>query len=263
MSPEHVQLLALIALRALADYDPVEFRRSTDLSKREIDERIDRMLATTDMVGVDEETHEIRARVEELRSVEREAESQVELSFLLRQLSTSSLQRAHQLALRYRRSAGPRSREPRQETAPAISVLKSSRAVSEVEYLRLAVMRLLRELPEYVPVFEYRWRNRFIDCFLDPGVTGFPPILIEGKKQIGSVEEAKRVVSQLKQAASGWGRDSFTVVITTSVSASVEQLWPELSRQTHLLIFDPETNEFAQGGEKFLAAVRIKSAGRG
>jgi hypothetical protein len=263
MSPEHIHLLGLVALRALADYDPVEFRRSTDLSKREIDERIDRMLSTAEEFEEDEETYEIRARVERLRSVEREAESQVELSFLLRQLSMSSLQRAHQLALRYSRSAGPRNRDPRQDATSTISVLNSRPVIPEVEYLRLAVMRLLRELPEYRPIFEYAWRNKFIDCFLEPRVKGFPPILIEGKRQIRSIEEAKRVIAQLKQAASGWGRDALAVVITTSVSSSLAEAWPEWARQTYLLVFDPEANEFAQGVERFISGVKDKAASRG
>jgi hypothetical protein len=100
MKPETIQLLGLISLRALAEYDPSELRRTTDLSRRELDERIDRLLGTP-AVQVESEVHEVRSRLSELRAIEAEAETQIEQNFLLRNLGRSSLEYAFRMALTY------------------------------------------------------------------------------------------------------------------------------------------------------------------
>ena len=95
----------------------------------------------------------------QLTSVELDLENQVASTFLLRQISLACLQRAEGLALGYHREVGPSDREERpwdwsnDEPVQGIAFSKHD------EYLRLGVMRLLRDLPQYMASFNYRWKD--------------------------------------------------------------------------------------------------------
>jgi hypothetical protein len=259
MMPEAIHLFSLIGVRALADYDPVEFRRTTDLSKREIDERIEHTLArlTMEEQGI---AQELRSRTRELREIEAGAQSQTELSYLLRQLASSCLQRAQQLAFAYSRSDEAKTNQTTYVARANLGGAATS-VPREEEYVRLGVMRLLRELPQYQPKFEYPVRGTQLDCFLEPSDARLPVILIEAKTRLFSEQQWKRAVQLLKGAATGWGKKAITAVLTTTVS-------PDLSdranrapgRTAYLLVYDPESNQFTQGADSLIAAVHAEEA---
>jgi len=258
MTPEAIQLVSLIGLRALADYDLAEFSRVTDMSKRQLDERIDMGLRSLRNLNDDRGREEAESRLGELREIERESQSHTELNFLLRQLSQSCLQRAQQLALAYSRTAAPRQRPPNPIVDSAAAPTPESRLRPEEEYLRLAVMRLIRDLPEYVPAFNYRIKNREIDCFLTSGDIGTPAIIVEGKRSINSPLHLEETAKQLKHAASGWGRSAILVIITTGVVRGALRPVPGV----HVLIYDAERDDFVGESAQPLIAVARQAIGR-
>ncbi len=256
MRAETINLFALISIRALADYDAPEFRRATDLSKGELDERI-RILF--DQISGDEPLVSMaREQLQALRSAELEAQSQTELLFLLRAMSHSSLERAQQLALRY-------SREQNKAAAKLLRIPNRSLAGDvggvgqELEYLRLGVMRLLRDLPGYIPRFDYRLKNIRIDCFLEPNTDG-RPILVEAKMLIGSRAEAQKKVHNLKTATASLGSNTLSVLLAAGGAGEVYELpqWPD--KKFFLLSYDPESNEFsADQLDAFIRAVNERA----
>lgn len=259
MKAETVHALALIGLRALAEYDPIEFRRSTDLSKGHLDDLIEGLLE-----GVHDEVDfgDLRREVDQLRSVERESQSQVASAFLLRQISVSCLERAQALAIHYRSTIGPFAHGESlgvQENAP-VSV--DQRLSKHEENLRLGVMRLLRDLPEYSAMFNYRWRHREIDCVLRPVYDGSPAILIEFKQKMQSEQRVREAFRRLHQAGAGWGKSTLFGILTTSPSEELFDSWMKLvpvklRQRTFLLTYDVEQNEFSrQSASRLIHAVR-------
>ncbi len=257
MMPETIHLFGLIALRALADYDPIEFKRTTDLSRRELDRRIDSLLSASVTSEGNADVDQIRRRLHELWSIETEAESQVEQNFLLRSLGKSSLEYALRLALEYSRTARARPRSEILSDKYSTDVADRSHPKSrERDLLRLGVMRLLRELPDYVPRFDYRVQGREIDCFLESVAPYQPVIFIEAKTSLSSLRQVKNASEQLKTVAASWGKGVLTVLLTANATMDVRHMWYEIYPGSYLLQYDPETNEFiAQDASSIVAAV--------
>jgi hypothetical protein len=239
-------------LRALAEYDPIELRRNTDLSKRQIDERIEALITQLDD---DPEVSELRRAADQLSWVENESENGVTAAFLARQIASACLQRAQISATSYQRTT-ERSVSAERDVGvqhESVSVPKASSA--HEEYLRLAVMRLLRDLPEYESLFEYRWKDRRIDCVLQPRGGGGPTVLVEFKLRIENDRETKNAFNQLQRLAAGWPKSTLLAVITSAIRAgSLQGEGPHrpggsaerLRGRTFLLVYDTERNEFAR-----------------
>jgi hypothetical protein len=261
MTPESIELISLIGLRALADYDLAEFARVTDMSKRQLDERIERGLTVLRPLDEHPITREAQARFEELREIEGESQTHTELNFLLRQLSQSCLQRAQQLALAYSRTAAPRQRPSSSIVDSVMPAPFESRLHVESEYLRLAVMRLIRDLPEYVAMFNYRIKNREVDCFLVSRAVDTPAIIVEAKRTINSRRHFEDAVRQLKQVAAGWGKSAIFVIVTTAILREAMQ-GATLKGPVHVLVYDTEHDEFVGEGAQRLVAVVHGAAGR-
>jgi hypothetical protein len=251
--PEAIHAFALLSLRALAEYDPVELRRNTDLSKRQIDERIENLIIQLDD---DPEVGELRREADQLSGVENESENAVTAAFLARQIASACLQRAQISATRYQRTTErsvSAERDVRVQHEP-VSVPKAS-SVHE-EYLRLAVMRLLRDLPEYEALFEYRWKDRQIDCVLQPRGGDGPTVLVEFKLRIENDRQTKNAFNQLQRLAAGWPKSTLLAVLTSAIGAagSLQGEGPHrpgaiaerLRGRTFLLVYDTERNEFAR-----------------
>jgi hypothetical protein len=257
MTPEVIHLFALVGLRALADYDPTEFRRTSDLSKRQVDERIELLLKTARDDRDQILATEVSARLKELYEIERDAEGQAELAFLLRQLGLSCLQRAQQLALSYSRTSGPRTREPKVPVQPAASPVFHR---GPEEHLRLGVMRLIRELPGYVPSFEFPTRGQTVDCMLEPPDTSLPVVFIEGKRSLRSMGSANGAATQIRRATRGWGRRAIAAVLVAEVTLEVRRRWNSDIEGVFLLVYDGETNDFSHGASELVALIQSWAA---
>ena len=132
----------------------------------------------------------------------------------------------------------------------------------ETEFVRLGVMRLLRELPEYEAAFEYPVRGKTIDCFLKPHASDHPVIFVEAKITLRSLRRAREAVAQLRRAAAGWGRKAVTVLLAGSVEEAVQYNWPQMFSGSHLLRYDIERNDFVgEGVQEIVSAVRVAEEG--
>lgn len=252
MKAETVHAFALIGLRALAEYDPTEFNRSTDLSKRRLDDRIRDLIA---QVEGEAEFHELMRQMHELTSVEVDVENQVASTFLLRQISLACLQRAEGLALGYHREIGPSDREgPARDWSnaePAQGITFSEHN----EYLRLGVMRLLRDLPQYNALFNYQWKHHEIDCVLRPLNHKAPTALVEFKLRLESARQVQETFGQLRRASAGWDKSTLLVILTIGLSEGL--LDTKLDGKNFLLIYDPERDEFRyQSAARLVRAMR-------
>jgi hypothetical protein len=237
---ETVHAFALIGLRALADYDPTEFKRSTDLSKRHLDDRIGDLF---EKVREEPEFDELQLEMHQLNFLDRESESQVASAFLLRQISLACLQRAQALAIGYHRENGPSVREDSLPDLRRAQVEQGQGLSRTDEYLRLGVMRLLRDLPQYGPWFNYRWKDHEIDCVLQPLIDEVPTILVEFKLILETSQRVQEALRQLRRASAGWDKSTLFVILT--VGPNPELLGTKLDSRTFLLIYDPERDEFS------------------
>jgi len=254
--PNRIAVLALIGLRALAEYDPAEYARVTDASKGDIDERIRSLLDQLgDGYGDERLDGEIRDKYSQLRAIGEESRGRTEFVFLLRQLHMSSLERAQQLSLRYDRVPRPlevRSSPSRFHRA-ALSRKDIEPRSEHDEFLRLAVMRLLRDLPGYSPLFEIAASDRQIDCVLTPASADQPAVVIEAKLHLRPAD-TQQVFLKARRAATAWGKGSIPAVICPALDRPWN-LPPESNAQTvYFLQFDTESNSFTGQGAAALFA---------
>ena len=259
MDADVIQLYSLIGLRALADYDAPEYRRVTDLSRNELDGKI-RQLQASLSASDEPMLTEIRSRLSELDLIQGESRSQTELSFLLKQLSNSCLQRAQQLALlqgRSTRSEDAHTRPPR--TLSSDTERTTPFPSGTEDFVKLAAMRLLRTLPPYFAEFNVRLKDVEVDCILRPADSRLPVVFIEAKIALRNYDVLKKALIQLRKASAGWGKGALQVVLTTAVDPSLDL--PTIEDQPgspYLLIYDQESNEFvsATGEPRLASAIR-------
>jgi hypothetical protein len=130
------------------------------------------------------------------------------------------------------------------------------------EYLRLGVMRLLRDLQGYKAMFNYHWRDHEIDCVLQPPNDETPAVLIDFKARIDSVEQAKMAFARLHRLAAGWARSTLfgilTIQLDPKLAQSASRQFPEKYQgRAFLLTYDSLRNEFArESAGELLHAVR-------
>lgn len=250
MNAERIQLFALIGLRALAEYDPFEFRRCTELSKRQIEDKIQELIQFCN-------DDEARKRFEDFKTIETQLESAGELSFLLKQIHSSSLQKAQQLSLAFIRTVD-RKKDYKSFAQEYIKEEeRESPTVSEHEdLLRLGVMLLLRKIKGYTPLFSYRWKDQKIDCLLEPLEGDLPFIIIESKILLRSYEQIKMSVAQISKYMKFWGKKTLGIIMTKSISPKIKFPLNDISKNIFLLIYDSENNEFVDYDlERLLTAI--------
>jgi hypothetical protein len=256
-----IHLYALISLRALADYDPYEYQRATDLSKQELDSRIEQLLKQTREVEEEPRIGDLTQTLHDLRELESTSETPTAKSYLLRQVKNSSLERAYQLArVETRRVEGRTgtSTPSRQHNTSSTQVFARG---TELEFLRLGVMRLLRDLPGYVPRFGYYSRNVEIDCFLEPTLKQQPPVIVEAKNRLDSDDLSPSAMAHWRKLTAGWGKHAVSAVLTTSVSEEVRARWLRMNPKSFVLLFDPEINEFhGRERENFVKAILSRTS---
>lgn len=252
MKAETVHAFALIGLRALAEYDPTEFNRSTDLSKRRLDDRITELIT---QVKDEAEFDELQRQISQLTSVELDLENQVASTFLLRQISLSCLQRAEGLALGYHRDVGPSDREARPRNWTNAEPVQGIAFSEHNEYLRLGVMRLLRDLPQYNALFDYHWKHHEIDCVLRPLNHEAPTVLVEFKLRLKSVKEVQETFRRLRRAGAGWDKSTLFLILTIGPSHWLSDI--KLDGRNFLVIYDPERDEFSyESAARLVQAMR-------
>ncbi len=157
MSPELVQFFILTGLRALVEYDPAEYRRMTDLSKSEIDRKLNELV----QLVADTEAKELH---QSLRNAISEIANPEQLRFFLTQTYNTAIQKAQYQAMLYIKT--DKMEVPTWSQIDVTSVKIQSRLSTQPDrdFTRLAVMRLLRIIPNYTPLFEYRLQNARLDC---------------------------------------------------------------------------------------------------
>lgn len=258
MDTDVIQLYSLVGLRALAEYDLPEYRRVTDLSRNELEEKIRQL--QTNLRGSEEPLlREIQARLAELELIEGEARSQTELSFLLKQLSSSCLQRAQQLSLLQGRvSRNEDAMLPGRAVRPDVERV-APQSPSGEDFVKLAAMRLLRTLPPYSADFNVRTKDVEVDCVLRPADSRLPVVFIEAKSSLKNDQVLKKALSQLKRASSGWGKGALQVVLTMAVDRSVAgAVVGDSGGSPYVLIYDQEANEFVGNNAEHLLASSIR-----
>jgi hypothetical protein len=260
-----ILLFALIGLRALAEYDPAEYARASDTSKRELDNRIQHLFELIGNLEVDNSLLvELASKQSQLNTITYETRGHSAAVFLLKQLHLSCLERAQQLSLLY--APEPRRREVARTSILAERSILSRRSPDErshqEEFLRLATMRLLRELPGYSASFEVLTPKSQIDCVLFPPALDLPTIIVESKTLLGT-GDVERVIKFLRRALSAWGKGTLGVVICAAVDP---ELWdrPIQKDRIFVLEFDIESNEFRGEGAGRLSRIvwnQIDSSG--
>jgi len=265
MNPDIVHLYGLLALRALADYDPIEFRRSTDLSKGEADKRID-LLVESVRDGEQHRIDDVISKRNDMRDIERQARSQTELSFLLKQLSSSCMQRAQQLALVYARSASSKpdfyGDDVRSEVSAQSFELRP--ADHGEEFSRLGVMRLLRYLPGYAPKFKYRIHAVEVDALLESQEhdESLPVVVVEAVLRVRSKERLRESLTRLRRSCEGWS-NVVPVLLVGGISQTVSSIPDKIGNERLcLLVYSSKINEFVgQNAQAVLTEIQSRVLG--
>lgn len=235
-SPDNVYVWALIGLRALSEYDAYEFRRATDMSKRQIDKLIE------DVLGKHPD-HECKILFEKIKSIATSVETPMEYEYLLKQVYAASNLNAqhkallsaneeHEAAEDAERSEQGRISEYRGVSGDSGKVLSN-----ELELVRLSVMRILRELRDYRPEFSRYLGETEVDCVLVPDGFRGRQIIVQGKRR----GDLSKTISPLKQIVKIHG--ALGVVVTDQSRPRHEQN-DESGEQVKILSFDLRRNAF-------------------
>jgi hypothetical protein len=251
MNTQEIYLFGLIGLRALAEYDPFEYKRSTDMSKRELERKIESALKKTN-------SPEGESLYDDLKTIIDTTESPLELSLLLQQIYISSFRKAQYHSLQY-------SRQQSVEGSNDLSInyqeskYKTEKHVSvspEDELIRLSVMFLLRSLPGYTHLFQQRIKDIEIDCILEPQLPELPYIVIEAKSQILNQKQFETIVRQLKSVLPAVGKKTIGIIVLGNRIESNREL---PGKNMYVLIFDVRKNRFI--GEDFYRLVELVNSG--
>jgi hypothetical protein len=240
MTAAKVHILGLLSLRALSEYDPYEFKRSTDLSRREIDRKIEDYLTKTD-------DYDCQRFYAQMKSIGADSETPLELEHLFRQLYAATYQDAQHEALQIVKQYQHRTQqnESREVAAYSEASQATTPAASESELARLSVMCMLRTLRDYRAEFERRVAQYMIDCVLVPIATDGRPILVEIK---GRRRSNRAVINRLRHAMEAYGTECFGVMVTERDTMSdrthVDEAQPMSKRRIFVLPFNMRKNAF-------------------
>lgn len=249
MKALEIQLYGLIGLRALAEYDPPEYSRAVDLSRRELERKIESGLKAV-------ENADLKQLYQDMKLIIDSTENQIEMSYLLQQIYTSSSIRAHFFSMQHHqaRFSDTSIELPAQYSDGNYQEPKGTVLSSEDELIRLSAMSLLREIRGYIPKFNVRLKNFEVDCIMEPESPDLPHMVIEVKSHFHKVIQSKSVIKRLKSVMSVFGRKTIGVLI-------VERRLLDLNDQmegygVHVLVFDVRKNRFVgQGLENLISQV--------
>lgn len=232
MNAEVIRLLGLISLRALAEYDPPEYRRSADMSKRQLEERIRSLLGDVD-------SPECAQFYESLSNIIDFSESPLELSFLLRQIYVASFGRAQYYSLQ--RARLERSSEYAETSRREYSQeIPQRRGISEGdELIRLSTMLLLRDLRDYSYSFHRQFGEAGVDSVLEPEIKDMPLIMMQA---VSSSREFETKLESLQRATAVVRGRVVGVIVTEVIPA--DQSTEDLGENVHLMRFDVRKNQF-------------------
>ena len=244
MTAEEVRLLGFIGLRALAEYDPPEYRRVSDISKRQLDLRIRDILPEVN-------SEECTELYNSLNNIVDSLESPLELTYLLRQIYIASTNKAQYYSLQISRQEKASSYEQsiEGEARPAFSNAHQDVINEGDELIRLSTMLMLRELHDYSYDFHRHIGEVTIDCVLEPKLPDLPFIFVEAKPTAHrrQVEEG---ISEIGRALENFRGNAIGAVVT---EASLERRgMAPVHENIYLLRFDVRRNQFVGGDFKRL-----------
>jgi hypothetical protein len=243
MNPELIRLLGLISLRALAEFDPAEYRRATDMSKPYLDREIEARLEYT-------EDREARELYETLRLTSERSDTPQETAFLQRHVYSASFSRAQYFAFRQNRE-NERLEHRRMTVRPVPDERRNVGERSNEELIRLSTMSLLRTLRNYSFQLHRRSGNIEHDAVLEPTNSEWPQIFVE---VVESDRTARRKSRQLHTALrSGQGRGVGLLIADPSTA------WREggqIGDHEYLMHFDVRKNQFVEDVDAFVSFVQ-------
>lgn len=242
MKDQEIYILGLIGLRALAEFDPPEYRRSTDLSIGDLEYRIESFLE--DHV----DTFECRDLYKKLMSARKISKTPLELTFFLQQIYSASIGKAQYHSLqRTRQRATERRAESVDEHRVSDARAMEERGASENdELIRLSAMQMLRHLRDYSYTFRRRLGDIEIDCVLEPSSSALSLVLIKAHPVLRSHAQFEQLISLLKRAMSLIGLRVVGVIITEMYLVEVDR--GLLEDRMFLLRFNVQRNEFEGPG---------------
>ena len=241
MKAEEIHLLGLRGLRALAEFDPAEYLRSTDLSIGDLENKINLLLGDAD-------NSECRESYDELMNAKKISKTHAELTLFLQQIYASTTGKARYRSRQWNRQ---QVQQTYAQTGGDYSVAnawhRQERGAGDAdELVRLSGMRMLRELRGYSYTFHRHFGDGEIDSVLEPSSPELPPVLIEAELVLRSPAQIEQATSRLHRAMSLGGSRAVGIIVTGNLAPGVGEKC--LDERTFLLFFDLRENEFGGSG---------------
>ncbi len=210
MNTEEIHLLGLIGLRALAEFDIAEYRRSTDLSLGELEDKIERLLTRNEIVNA--ESQELYNKLMEARKM---SQTPIELTFFFQQIYASTSIRVQYLSLQLNRQRMTERRiSDRREWIVTDVESEIDSDVSEKEELvRLSAMQMLNHLHGYSHTFQWRLGDINIDCALQPPSSALPTVLLAALPILHSRNQLDQYIEHLQRAILFLGLKALGIII--------------------------------------------------
>ena len=237
MKLTEIQFCGLVALRALAEFDPIEFRRVTDMSRRDLDTKIRKL--QSDNV----ESEGFRYYKQILGLLETSHNEQAN-QFPMRQIYMGCNAIAQYNSLTERRIEAAVDVELNENVKVYASVGLRIAAQGD-ELLRLSVMRLLRILRSYRPSFHNKVGRHYVDCLLEPVDQQLPFVIIETKRLSSDSGKNKTAWEDLNQSMTIYGHDTLGIIVTDS---RLGQSIIETPNKIFVLEYSLNNNEFVGRG---------------
>ena len=235
MNSREIQLSGLIALRALAEFDPVEFRRVTDLSRRDLDAKIRTL---HDDYGESESWH-YYGLIQGLLETSKNEQAN---HFPMRQIYMACNTVAQYHALIERRIDNATDIRVN-ENVEAHTASGQHVTIQSDDLLRLSVMRLLRTLRDYRPLFHYKVGRNYVDCVLEPSESQLPFIIIETKRLSEDWERNRGFLKALQQSMKVYGEDTVGIIVTGVRKREHDE---EIPNGMFILEYDLNNNQFSE-----------------
>ena len=243
MTTIEIQVFGLVAMRALAEFDPVEYRRATDVSRLALDQRIRQL----NDVHQNFEAFIYYAR---MMGIINAGTNEVSNDFLLRQIYASCIAIAQFNAV----LAG-KNGDLQYANIDLAEEQSSKENVREFtsggERLHVSVMKILQVLRHYNPVFNNSLMNRRFDCVLEPILPDYPFIIVETKKISGKVRSINTDIKILGDGLRWLNQNALGIIIVPPHPRYADV---EASGNIFVLQFNLSKNTFVGGGLSRLLA---------
>lgn len=238
MNPNIAYAYLLLNLKILSENDPIELLRVTDISKSDIDKKLNSIIHEI-------ESKEVKHLYDEFNLITEKIRNPNQLKFLYNQIQSNAFTKAQYYSILYTQSQN-RDFEGIHSESDYYKEMESLNS-EENDILKLATMKLLRLLPGYRVYFEYKLDKINIDCLLQNKNESFPNIIIEFKS---NQKNTKDVFLQLKKAMKLWGKRTIGILIVNNVSNFIDK---ENLENVYVINYNEQLNSlFGKGYEEFL-----------